>query len=119
MSHDVDARPINVSLTFFQVSPLDHSMCPNVSLILNGQSVHSVRRDAERVPNVSLIMVPINAHVRHGITTECDGIFERVPNVSLCVPDTVKSTCPVSPLRRRGDTRTRMTVKIISMEGRS
>lgn len=105
MSQHVDGRPINVSLAFFQVNPLDHFMCPYVSLILNGQGVHSVRFQPERVPNVSLIMVRIKPHVRTVFLTERSRELQRVPTCPNVSRTRSRSTCPVS-LSRKGGTRT-------------
>lgn len=102
MSHDVVTRPMNVSRAFSQIKALDHLSCPTVSLILNAHGAHIVRLINDRVPNVSLIMVRINVHVRGTITTGSDGISHRVPTCPERVPDTVKTTVSRVPLRRRG-----------------
>jgi len=102
MSHDVDARPINVPRAFSQINPLDHLSCPNVPVILDADGAHIVRLINDRAPNVPVIMVRINAHVKGTIITSSD---EKIQRARTCpnVPEArSRQPCPVPPLRRRG-----------------
>lgn len=107
MSQDVDARPINVSLAFSQINPLDHGTCPNVSLILVGFGVHILRTITDRVPNVALIMVWIKPHVNQGIVTGSDEKIHRGPTCPNVSRTRSRQPCPVSLSRREGHERTR------------
>lgn len=116
MSHDVDARPINVSRAFSQISALDHLSCPTVSLILKPHRAHIVRLINDRVPNVSLILVSIKGHVKGAIVTSSDEKIQRVPPCPNVSGTRSRQPCPVS-LSVGGDTTDTLTENDLAMEG--